>query len=220
MIIKKIIAFGLVSVLLFTTTSTTAFAEEGANQKQQPKVVIGDTSVPVPDYIIQDIIKENPDAGQINITECRNSNINNSQTSNQPMALAAGVYYTNCVKTQTSASYLVRSDFVISVSKGQTVTIGHEWKAALSCSISGGVDNSTLGITGNLECIYSASSTFVGPPESSSFRTRNFYVKFYEVKGTYTATCHDPFPGWYITYPVNGSYTEPAFYLTYNIDMN
>jgi hypothetical protein len=218
--IKKLIAFGLVSAMLFTMGSSSAitFAKERPNtHKNQPKVIIGDTDVPVPNYIIQDLINENPNAGQINITEF--SNGNNSNTTIQPMALISpGIYYTNVVKNETDSNVFVRNNFVTSVAKGQTITLGYNWSSSLSCNISGKIDKSSLGITGTLTSSYSASSTFSGPPENSQYNCRCFYVQFYESRGTYTATCHDPFPGWYITYKESGSYNEPSYYLSYNVD--
>ncbi len=215
--IKKIMAFGLLFVLL-CTMSATAFAKEGVNSEKQPKVVIGDTAEPVPDYVIQDIIKANPDAGQINITEYGTSDINKNKTVNQRMALQTELYFSNVVKTQTQSGVLVSTNFVTSMAKGQSMSIGYEWSSTLSCTINGNIDAYSLGITESMTRSYSASTSFSGPPESSPYNTRFYYVNFYENRGTYTATCYDPFPGWYINYPVSGSYTEPAYYASYNVD--
>jgi hypothetical protein len=216
-VIRKIIAFGLVSVTLFSM-SATAFAKEGEKQTKQPQIIIGDTAAPVPNNVIQDIIKENPDAGQITITDFGTSDVNKSNTSNQPMALAAGISYTNVVKNQTQSGVLAKTSFVISVAKGQTVAIGYEWSDSLSCTITGGIDKNSLGITGNISTKYSATQTFSGPSESSAYNSRSYYVKFYENRGTYTATCHDSLLGTTITYPVSGSYTEPAYFVSYSVD--
>lgn len=216
-VIRKIIAFGLVSVTLFSM-SATAFAKEGGNQTKQPKVIISDTAASVPNNVIQDIIKENPDAGQITITDFGTSDINKSYTSYQPMALAAGISYTNVVKSQTQSGVLAKSSFVISVAKGQSLEIGYSWSSSLSCSITGGIDKNSLGITGSITSSFSATQKFDGPSEGSAYNSRSYYVRFYENRGTYTATCRDSSLGTTISYPVSGSYTEPAFYVSYSID--
>lgn len=216
-VIRKIITFGLVSVTLFST-SATAFAKEEEKEAKQPIVIIEDAAAAVPNNVIQDIINENPDAGQITITGYGTSDVNKNNTSNQPMALAAGISFTNVVKNRTQSGVLAQTNFVISVAKGQTVAIGYEWSASLSCTITGGVDKDSLGITGSLSTKYSATQTFSGPPESSTNNTRAYYVKFFENRGTYTATCRDSSLGTTITYPVSGSYTEPSSFTSYSVD--
>ena len=215
--LRKLIVFGLVSVTLFSM-SATAFAEEGENQTNQPKVIIGDTAAPVPNNVIQDIIKENPDAGQITITDFGTSDIIKSNISNQPMALSPGVSYKNVVKNQTQSGVLASTNFVTSVAKGQTQALGYEWSGSLSCSITGGIDKNSLGITGSISTKYTASTTFSGPLESSPYNTRMYYVKFYENRGTYTATCLDSGLGTTIQYPVSGSYSEPSYFVSYSVD--
>lgn len=216
---RKLLTVVLSSAILFCTSST-VFADNGTvTNDNQPKVVIGDTDLPVPDSIIQGIIKENPDAVQININECKIDKNESNEYANQRMELTrlGNVYYTDVVKTVTNSS-VAKTSFVTSVAKGQTITLGYAWSSSLSCSISGTIDAVSLGITSSISRSYTASQTFSGPPESSSCNSRSYYVKFYQNNGTYTATCHDPFPGWYITYPVDGTYTEPTYYVSYSVD--
>lgn len=225
--LKKIIALGLIATIFYSMKGTAAFVvemenineNENKNELKNEKdsiVIIEDTDISVPDSVIKELIKEYPEAGQITISEYGKSAIKQRDSLVSP---GSGVYYSNVSKTQLERSVLVRTNFVTSVAKGETKVQGISWSSTLSSNISGRIDSNKLGIPSSLTVSYSESQPLSGPSEASPNNSRCFYVKFYENKGTYTATCHDPLAGWYIKYPESGTYTEPAFFICYYVDL-
>ena len=96
---------------------------------------------------------------------------------------------------RASPEPLSRTPPAVAVARGQTQTLSSSWSSTLSCEISGDISSASLGITKSITKSYSKSDTFSGPPENSYYNCREFRVKFYENRGTYTAVLNSRFPG-------------------------
>lgn len=123
-------------------------------------------------------------------------------------------------KTITTPSRVVRDDFVISVAKGETVSLGHEYTGTLEGQINGEYFNkSKLGIKLSVTCKYSATKTFTCP-DSAKGNSREFRVKFYQADGTYIQkdTCYKPDGSLYGIRTHGGDYKEAVKYSSYSID--
>lgn len=204
---KKILSL-ILSLSLFLTMGFPITAKESTSQ---PDIVINGITEEIPDYIIQDIIQNNPDAGQITIYEYKDF-------TDTPVIQPFYVTFSDVKKTYTGYNIQAKDLFVTSVAKGQVRTLGVQWSGTLSCSITGGIDQSALGISGSVTKTYYASDVFTGPSNDEPFNSREFRVVFFENQGTYTSTCHDTIAGFVLKYPVNGTFNEPIKYLAYSID--
>ena len=217
---RKVISIMLALTLAYSL-SITAFAEDinpdTSSNERQPNVIIENTDLEVPDYIVQELIRDNPDAGQIIITEY--SNIGQSDEPHDFIAQPASVnYYTDVSKTTITYDEVAKDVFVTSVACGQTQTLTREWSETLSCNISGNIDYVSLGVKGSITKSYTTTDVFDGPPENSGYNSREYRVKFFQDKGTYTANLHTDFPGWVIVIPESGNWTAPSRYLAYSIN--
>lgn len=190
-------------------------SEDNTGQNSKPNIILDNKNLNVPSDIILDIIKENPDAGNIIIYDYYDS-ANESNTNITPSSLWR---IKDLKKTVKQSNVVGKDSFVISVAKGQTSTLSSTWSASLSASATGELNVAKLNLTAKVEKTYSSSYKFNGPPESSTYNSREYRVKFYQNKGTYTAVYSSGIPGsggaWH---PVSGNYTEPTKYAAYSID--
>lgn len=220
--VKKIVSMLLALILAFPFSITALagdISQDISTTTNQPRVIIENTNQKIPDYIIKDLIKDNPDAGQITITEF--SSMSQTNNSNNMVITPMYVnYYSDVVKVTTASNVLAKDSFVTSVARGQTQTLSNTWSGTLSCTISGKIDYASLGITGSLTKTYTKTDVFNGPPESSNYNCREFRVKFYQNQGTYTDKYHTDFSGSVVVIPESGNWTEPSYYLAYSIDKN
>lgn len=160
------------------------------------------------------MIEENPDAGRITIIEY--SDEKRESDGVRPMSVRG---YSDVKKTWSEYGVEVEDVFVTSVAKGQTKTLGTTWSHTLNCDITGGIDQVSLGIKASITKSYSVTDQFQGPPETGTNNSREYRVKFYENRGSYTALAHDDFPGFIIKVPISGEFTEPEKFLAYSIDL-
>lgn len=216
---KKIVSLLLVFTLIFSS-----FAFASAEQKYQPKVTIKE-GVVVPDNVIQDLVRENPNVGQITILEygtCNKNELTSDKIENDitPNGIFTKTYY-DVKKTVTKTDICVKDELVISVAKGQSVTLEEKWSGSLSSNISGEISSAKLDITSKISKSYSATVSFAGPPENSKKNCRKYKVKFYEQQGTYIAKWHQgSVSSGTLKYGTeNGTFSEPTHYLCYSTDV-
>lgn len=89
--------------------------------------------------------------------------------------------------TKTAGSeWKAQNYFVISAAKGQTTTLSSKFSKTLTTSITAGNAFVKGDIGGSVTAEYSVSHQFVGPPESSSYNTREFRVQFYAKTVSFT----------------------------------
>lgn len=126
----------------------------------------------------------------------------------------------------TSATKLAEDDFIVSVARGQTVTISTQLEFGIDVSYTPSLESSFSAldivtvqsaiegsISAHLTLTVFASTTFSGPSESSSYNTRTFRVKFYHRIRDYKST--DILGE--VTYR---SFWEPMYYVQYSVDSN
>lgn len=210
---KKIVSL-VMSVAMCLALFPTAYAIENS-EAIKPNVVLNDPALNVPNEVIQDIIKDNPDAKEIIIYdyyEAKKDGHSDISTRGLPKV-------EDLVKITNEYDAFAKDEFVTSVAKGQSVTLSSKWTGTLQSSISGECTVSELSLLSSITKEYSTSFVFTGPPESSSCNSREYRVKFYENRGTYTARRSNGAPGcggaWRT---VSGNWSEPSKYAAYSVD--
>lgn len=200
--LKHLLAF--VIVLPLSLVAFTAFAE--------PTVEIVPEAADIPQDVVSDIVSSNPDAGHITITDWGTAPEPNPWA---PMPLS--VQYINIEKTTSAVNSGANDVFVVSVARGETLSLNTSWSASLSPSVTGGPSAANLSLKSTIKVTYSVGKTFTGPSESSQYNSREFRIKFYKNSGTYTATAVY-FNNGANRQPVSGNWTEPSKYASYSID--
>lgn len=165
-----------------------------------PEVIVDPSVKNVPNYIIDDIITEHPNAGVIHI--------NKVETAMPLDAISTcsglSVYrYSNIAKNYRVFNGRWRTDFIISVARGAETKLSSTYSASVSTSAS-------------VSCTISTERTFKGPSEDSEYNSRSFYVAYYGDIGTWTCTATRTFPA--STVQMGGTFIEPVRYAEYSID--
>ena len=165
-----------------------------------PEVIVDPSVKNVPNYIIDDIITEHPNAGVIHINKVETA------TPLDAISTCSGlsVYrYSNIAKNYRVFNGRWRTDFIISVARGAETKLSSTYSASVSTSASG-------------SCTISTERTFKGPSEDSEYNSRSFYVAYYGDIGTWTCTATRTFPA--STVQMGGTFIEPVRYAEYSID--
>lgn len=200
--LKHLLAF--VIVLFLSLVAFTAFAE--------PTVEIDPEADDIPQDVVSDIVNSNPDAGHITITDWGTAP---APDPSAPMPLS--VQYINIKKTTLEINSVAKDVFVVSVARGETLSLETSLSASLSPSVTGGPSAANLSLKSTIKVTYSVGKTFTGPSESSQYNSREFRIKFYKNSGTYTATAVYSNNG-ANRQPVSGNWSEPSIYASYSID--
>ncbi len=180
-------------------------------QTSFPSVTIEEEASNIPQELIDDILKENPDAEHITITEYVPAENNSDDI------VPYGYDYFDITKKTTQSRVLAKTELVISVAKGQTTSLSSSWSATLSASVTGELPINKLNLGASVTQSYTRSDTFVGPPEGSQYKTRKYYVGFYEARGTYSALrVSDINPANRVT--ITGNWSSPLDYVAYSTD--
>jgi len=224
----KILSLTLAIFLMLALNTPVLTSAAENSKKSQPKISYakGLSNKDVPQYIIDDLLLENPNAENITIYGVGNTDKIIEDDLSGGITPLNVTYYTNIVttKTVTNAKALAKDVFQFSVAKGQTVTLSQTYKASLTGSYSGSIfDSSKLGVNLTIEGTYQKSTTYSGPPESSSYNSREFRTRFYEERGNYVqrATKVTNYgQGVVINEPVSssGTYKKPVSYANYSVD--
>ncbi|QWU17228.1 hypothetical protein SAMN04487895_104407 [Paenibacillus sophorae] len=100
-------------------------------------------------------------------------------------------YFTS--KQVVSTNNPTAANFVISVAKGQTVQLGYNYSFTVSSSYSaqaGMPSGAGANVQGSLSAsatkTYSSTTTWTGPPETSTYNSRTYYTTGYKTYGNYT----------------------------------
>lgn len=170
---------------------------------------------------MQALADANPNAGHITIQE-----IGFVDSEQQPLSLSQKSitispmghwlidYVEDPVISYTSKNVFESDRFVDSCAKGETKTVKYELTESLKLDYSGDLYGS-LGLKGSITYVIEKGKELVGPPEGSLYNTREFRVKFYENKGTWSQKTH-LHDGRVFT--ETGTFTEPNRYVSYSID--
>lgn len=177
-----------------------------------PTIIVA-PDVEVPESVLLDLQSEHPDALQITIYEYSDV----SEPISPPVVPAYVSRVINIEKTTLQTNVLVQDEFIISVAKGQTVQLDSSITYELKADVSGKAKISELGLTASIKKTFTTSVSWSGPPESSSANSREFRIKFYENRGTYTGVYQFGPTGMGFE-EVEGTWSEPSKYLQYSID--
>lgn len=140
------------------------------------------------------------------------------ETDSSIVIQAGACSYSDVIKTTKETNVLEKNTFICSVAKGeQNSTLQTTFKESISGSASGGIPLAKLGITAALEYTVRPERVFNGPNEDSPYNSREFRVRLYADKGSYTATktCVPPFQT--IEYII-GNWTDPSCWISYSVD--
>lgn len=212
---KKIFCLFCIMTLLFTSI-VVAVADSF------PIVTIDPCVSGIPGWVIEDICHSHPDAKEIHITGWHNV----LQSPNTVQPAAYGWTYRDIVVTKTTSDALLGDYFIISVARGAEKTLSSTWTKTISSSLqvtsSSSSDSpvpstNTLGISASVTTSYTTTLLFRGPAESSPYNSRQYRVKFYGDKGTWSATAI-----WEVNIArrvqLTGTWIKPTYYLEYSID--
>lgn len=158
------------------------------------------------------IANNNLDSTEFNIYEVIEKDIDSKQMA-FPIVVVPRL--SNIRKSYSHKNYKSKTDFIISVAKGQKTTLTRSKTSSISPSITGGASISDLGLKGKISKTYTVSHQFSGPPESSKYNSRNFYLDHIINKGTYTAI--RKYPGG-PRMKVSGRFSEPVRLYSYSKD--
>lgn len=186
---KKLLSTALCTIM-FLGMTTTAFA----NDQEAQEILINvdpetNVTVVIPsEYAnqfdlseIQDIIENQHlnDGDRVIIHEVKEV----SDSTNDVQPLFGYTYKT----TKTSGSEWKAQDyFVISAAKGQTTTLSSKFSQTITTKFTVGDPFVKADIGGSVTAEYSVTHKFVGPPETSSYNSREFRVQFYAKTVTWT----------------------------------
>lgn len=210
-------------------------------ESNKPQIIINPGAQDTPEYVIQEILTENPDAGVIHLIDYdhlpdtskslidKNVEIVSNINDNISLALNPIGFYTTYGKPTTSKTVTVydefaKDEFKFSVAKGETVTLSKSYTGSLTGSISGSVfDAAEVGAETTITCTYNKGTQYTGPSESSSYNSREYRMKFYQNSGKYTQTrkVYTHYYGTIIettTQTVSGTFKKPSKFLSYSID--
>lgn len=215
----QILLLSLVLILSMTTSTYAADYSPG-----MPKITIEPGASNIPDYVIEDIINSNPDAKAITIHEWVDNSkqaqtLGSSENSSITPNIRIPMAHKLLSKTTTARNYVAKDDLVISVAKGETVYLKKEWTSTVNASVTGGGTISLLGLNASITAKYSVGHEFKGPPESSPYNSRDFKIKIYADKGTYTAYRYpvgldqEPYREYY-----SGNWVNPTSWSSYSVD--
>lgn len=176
------------------------------SEEYNTEVIIEAPASNMPQDYIEQIAKENPN------TQVIISNFVEATPAIQPR-LFMGVQITE--KKITKSSYVIKDAFVISVAKGSKVTLSQTWSESVSASVTHAEARTALKLNGTITKTYTKTQSFTGPPESSSYNSREYRVKFYVEDGKYK--------GYYITDmgrgpSISGTFRNPLKYAEYSIN--
>lgn len=187
----------------------------------------------IPDYIIQEIIDSNPDAGAITIYEIgyfepyeENVGKSNDLEQSHNYILYPPIYLDLVTDKRNLYTGVVLSDtFQFSVAKGQSVTLTKTYSVTLSSSISGiPFESAKIGISGSVTGSYTRSTTFTGPNSSDgNYNSREFRTKIFGDSGMWSQKANVwKFDG--VSYKncgdvsESGTWVQPTHYANYSID--
>lgn len=229
--LKRIGSLFIIMILLL---STNVYAN--SSEEHQTKIIIEDGVENLPDYIIQQLLAENPTAGVITIyeynylPEIANQLTSEDLTQSDNMTInALGkpiVTNVRTTKSVTNRDRLAKDEFKFSVAKGETVTLSKTYSGTLKGSIKGTLwKKADIGADVTITAEYKRGTEYKGPEESSRFNSREFRMKFYEETGTYTQLADLVYHGTGLPYTeknvkTTGTYAKPTRYLSYSIDRN
>lgn len=206
--IRKLLTCFLCGIMMLpiTIVPASAIGSPCTYSDINTNVVIEDSATGIPQEIIDEIARENPN------TTITFTNYVEAEPAITPR-IVFGITITS--KTTTASNYIDKDVFVISVAKGSTKTLTESWTASLAAEATHSDAKEGLKLNGTITKSYSKTEVFSGPLESSQYNSREFRVRFYADKGTYV--------GYYETDmgrgpEVSGSFKNPLRYAEYTID--
>ncbi len=107
--------------------------------------------------------------------------------------------------------------FIISCARGETVTLGYEFSETISASVSGAYYTLEDELSNSKTITISASKTYSGPSQSSSYNSIEYRTRFYVRKYNYTQT---RYIDGYASGSKSGSVIKPVRYASYSIYRN
>lgn len=207
---------------------------------QIPEIILAEGASDIPPEIIQQIIQKNPNSSVINISEYGKiselSLQNNFVVTEEPKSTDTPIFYNTgysetygtptTKKTFTKRKVLAKTQFMLSVARGQKVTLNSTITASYSGNITGDFfDYFQLALGKVVTKSFTVGSTYTGPPENSGYNSRSFYVDFFQDEGSYVQTrqVYTSYLGTLIntrTETATGNFKEATEYASYDVMNN
>lgn len=222
---KKWVSFGLAAVMTLSLmvpamASESELAETNMLQKELMTSDGGTATISIPaeydgqltDTELQDFADGCKDGDFITIYEIHDVSTSEETVSEAPYAVP--IYRHLTTKTKVDAEFAKDDKFVISVARGETVSLSTKFSAKLVTSVSGTyyVD---LGFTDEVVCTIDRTKTFTGP--DAPYNSREYRVKFYAQKYNWTQERY-LMPQNQLIGTKSGTAEEAVRYASYSID--
>ena len=232
--IKKFLSLFVCLVLLLTVMSTAVFAESDQKAKVKSSdgrevtfTIKAGLKAQITEEMLKDLANENPDTTDITILdigyaapvtiESKSSTTESgsidAKTTGDTVALSLVTIIGPVVKGYTATNVLESDRFMASCARGETKTVTTTITVSLSPSYTG-APLGGLTLNGSISYSITQGSQLVGPPEGSTYNTREFRCKFYENRGNWSQ--FNIILGFPV--PLSGTFKEPNHYVSYSID--
>jgi len=229
-LMKKFISLFLSLTFILSVMVIPAYAESDKVMKVKSSegrevnfIIKADIKNQIKNEMLKELADENPDTSNITIfafgsaetpaIDPRNSTAKSDSIKEVSPSLIGETWWTPAIKTYTAYSVLESDRFMASCARGETKTV----TSTLTAGLSPGYSGTALGgvsLNGSISYSITVGTTLTGPPEGSSYNSREYRCKFYENRGTWAQVyCILGF----ITNP-SGTFQEPSYYLSYSVD--
>ena len=218
--LKKLLSLALVAVMVIGM-GTISFATEASSKelliKIDPKT---DITIVVPNDLMHQIGASEIE-GLIGNQNFSNGDVITIHEVNDTISVPTPDIqprfgYTYQTTKTLGSEWKAQDYFVISAAKGQTTTLSSRFSQTITTGITLGDPFVQADIGGSVTAEYSVSHQFVGPPETSSFNSREFRVQFYAKTASWTQKKINS--SGTVVETRTGKADVPTKYLLYSID--
>lgn len=188
--VKKVLSLALAAVTVIGM-GTTAFAKE-ATSRELPINIDSKTDITI--VVPNELVHQMSEVEIKGLIENQNFNdgdvitiheINNSPSIPAPDVQPLWGYSYETTKS-LGPEWKAQDYFVISAAKGQTTVLSSEFSKTITTGTTVGDPFVKADIGGSVTAKYSVSHQFVGPPENSTYNSREFRVQFYAKTASWT----------------------------------
>ena len=211
-----------VAILLFLIMLLALSACAGSAER--PEIVILPEAEGIPDTVVSGIADTYPESGRITMISWHDAGQTDIAGKAGRIPLGSGNWdYENIRVNTTGTNQTLATYFVTSCAKGSSETLTTEFTRTISSSVkltagnAGKPTAAELGISASVTAKITVSRTFSGPPETSPYNSRQYYIRFTGDTGTWSAQTV------WQTNPANrpkisGTWLKPTSWAEYSVD--
>lgn len=212
------------ALLILFVFMFSAVAIADASASSGPTITLSGTGQNVPAQVIEQLVKDNPDAVSIRITKWTPSS--SAVVSTRDFVGPPAWYYISTTKSVTQSNVTLDDRHIISCAKGVTKTLtatfSHTVNSEISLSASIGGEGipaaaaADLGIASSSTVTITTTVSYSGPPEDSEANSREFRVRWYGDSGNWSGTLQHVVSG--ETASASGTWTGVVGSVEYAVD--